>query len=154
MESRLRFWDSMRPWFLARGYTLYQYNYKHRDELEDYVVTTYPAVPAEGETHWPYPYAVQATDSPTSPVPPSSRLPLVFFFSSGFIAFDSHVLVRAKWLLPKTPKIAMSPLSRLQRIHPSTGYRGSSVRMQKYLLDSTASWPLSTFYNLISIGLL
>jgi hypothetical protein len=80
MESRLRFWDSMRPWFLARGYTLYQYNYKYGDELEDYVVTTYPAVPAEGETHWPYPYAVQATDSPTSPVPPLSGIPLVCFF--------------------------------------------------------------------------
>jgi hypothetical protein len=53
--ERMQFWDSMRPWFLARGYWLYDYEYSrnNQDQIED-IAYVYPARTFQGDIRYPY----------------------------------------------------------------------------------------------------
>jgi hypothetical protein len=53
-DDRLKFWESMRPWFLQQGYTLYRYDYEWDGEPLDYVASTSPQLVFEGEVQHPY----------------------------------------------------------------------------------------------------
>ena len=75
IDERMPFWDSMRPWFAERGYTLYHNCYSFRDEISKYPVVTYPPFPFEGEVHYPYSY--HGGDGLDLPVPPLSARAMV-----------------------------------------------------------------------------
>jgi hypothetical protein len=67
--ERMQFWDSMRPWFLARGYMLYHYEYVRNDQgqIED-IAYVYPARAFEGDIRYPYSFfggdPLDSTDKP------------------------------------------------------------------------------------------
>lgn len=53
--ERMQFWDSLRPWFLERGYTLYAHQYWRDDDGQiDSIDSTNPEMDSDGEVHFPY----------------------------------------------------------------------------------------------------
>ena len=49
------FWDSMGPWFLERGYTLYRQDYEY-DDIGQYTEMTYPVKKFDRDVRYPYSY--------------------------------------------------------------------------------------------------
>jgi hypothetical protein len=84
--ERMQFWDSMRTWFLARGYTLYDYEYSRNDEgqIED-IAYVYPATASEGDIR--YPYSFFGGDPPNSIDRPLSGHALVDIFTCNPLSF-------------------------------------------------------------------
>jgi len=79
--ERMQFWDSMRPWFLARGYTLYHYEYVRDDkgQIED-IAYVYPARTFEDDIR--YPYSFFGGDPPDSTDRAHNGSALVGIFSN------------------------------------------------------------------------
>jgi hypothetical protein len=82
--ERMQFWDSIRPWFLERGYTLYNYEYLRNDagQIED-IAYVYPAGSCEGNTRYPHSYF--GGDPPNTIDRPLSGQALVSIFTYSLV---------------------------------------------------------------------
>jgi len=125
--ERMQFWDSMRPWFLARGYTIYDYEYSRNGEgqLED-IAYVYPSRAFEGATQ--YPYSIFGGDPPNTIDRPLSGQALVNIFTYSPCNTSPQLFSLALYL-PKTHNAATSPSNWSKMVPRNTKSTSSCIRI-------------------------
>ena len=125
--QRMQFWDSMRPWFLARGYTVYDYEYSRNIEgqIED-IAYVYPSRAFEGDIR--YPYSFFGGDPPNTIDRPLSGHALVGIFTYSPCDTSSQLFSLASYL-PKTHNAAMSPSNWSKMVLRNTESTSSCIRI-------------------------